>query len=345
MTKKILKGISLFTGAGGMGIGFKNAGVNIIWANELDKFAVQTYKKNFGNDVIEGDISKISSDEIPNCDIVFGGPSCQGFSVAGKMCSKDPRSQLVWEFVRVVRDKRPKVFVMENVKNLAKNERFKEVREDLIQTFRQSGYDTDVKVLNSKEFGVPQTRERAIFIGVKKNLKISVSSLFPKGNPHLEVTVRDVIENLPAPGENGHSEKCNAKIVPAKHPVMRKSPYAGMLFNGQGRPLDIDRPAITMTASMGGNKTPFIDERFLRNKSDRNWVEEYHEKLQNGESPLKEVPVFLRRITTFESSLLQSFPENYIFVGSQCGKYKQIGNAVPPKLAQAISQQIVEELT
>ena len=345
MAKKILHGVSLFTGAGGMDVGFKNAGVNILWANELDKFAVQTYKKNFGDHIIEADISKIPSDEIPSCDVVFGGPPCQGFSVAGKMCSKDPRNQLIWEFMRVVRDKKPKVFVMENVKNLAINKRFKEIREYLIKTFRGIGYDTDVKILNSKEFGVPQARERAIFMGIKKNLKIPVSSLFPKGNPNIEVTVRDTIGNLPNPGEKGNSEKCNAKIVPAKHPIMRKSPYAGMLFNGQGRPLNIDRPAITMTASMGGNKTPFIDERFLRNKSDRNWVEVYHEKLQNGEKPLKKAPVFLRRITTFESSLLQSFPENYIFVGSQCNKYRQIGNAVPPKLAQALSQKIIGELT
>lgn len=345
MTKKKLKGVSLFAGAGGMDIGFKNAGIDIIWANELDKSAVKTYRQNFGDHIVEGDIAEIPSSEIPNCDIVFGGPPCQGFSVAGKMDNKDPRSQLVWEFMRVVKDKKPKVFVMENVKNLAINDRFKSVKEDLIETFRRMGYDTQVRVLNSKEFGVPQARERAIFIGVKKTLKIDVGRMFPEGDTEVEVTVRDVLAKLPAPGEKGNSEKCNAKIVPAKNPVMRKSPYAGMLFNGQGRPLDLDRPSITMTASMGGNKTPFIDEKFLKNKSERNWVEEYHENLQNGETPLKEAPSFLRRITVLESALLQSFPKDYIFEGSQCSQYRQIGNAVPPKLAQAISEKILEELS
>lgn len=108
-----LKGVSLFAGAGGMDVGFREAGIEIVWANELDKSAVETYKKNFGDHIIQGDIAEIPSSEIPDCDVVFGGPPCQGFSVAGKMCSKAPRSQLIWEFMRVVKDKKPKVFVME----------------------------------------------------------------------------------------------------------------------------------------------------------------------------------------------------------------------------------------
>lgn len=339
-----LKGISLFSGAGGMDVGFREAGIDIVWANELDKSAVSTYRKNFGDHIVQGDISKISSSDIPDCDIVFGGPPCQGFSVAGKMDLDDPRSKLIWEFLRIVKDKKPKVFVMENVKNLAINDKFKSIRDHLLESFDVAGYETKVRVLNSKEFGVPQARERAIFIGVEKGLGINVADMFPVGNPEIEVTVRDVLSSLPEPGKRGNSEKCNAKIVPAKSPVMRKSPYAGMLFNGQGRPLDLDRPSVTMTASMGGNKTPFVDENFLKNKSNSNWVEEYHESLMKGGKPLSDVPDFLRRITVFESAILQSFPEDFEFVGSQCSQYKQIGNAVPPKFAFEISRKIVEVL-
>ena len=340
----MLKGISLFSGAGGMDIGLRKAGVNIIWANDLDKIALNTYKKNFNNHIISGDITSIQSSQIPNCDIVFGGPPCQGFSVAGKMSPTDQRSNLIWDFVRVVKDKKPKVFIMENVKNLAINEKFVEVREKLLKSFREMGYLTEFNILNSKNFGVPQSRERVIFIGVLKKLGLDVGMMFPLGNSKKEVTVRDVLSGLPLPGKKGNSERCNARIVPAKNPVMRKSPYAGMLFNGQGRPLNLDRPAITMTASMGGNKTPFIDERFLNNKSKKNWVEEYHERLRKGAPPLVETPGFLRRITVFEAALLQSFPKNYIFEGSQCSKYRQIGNAVPPKLAYAIGKKIIQQL-
>ena len=339
-----IKGVSLFSGAGGMDIGFENSGVDIIWANDLDKTAVNTYQRNFGDHIVPDDIADIPSSKIPDCDIIFGGPPCQGFSVAGKMSLKDPRSQLIWEFIRVVKDKDPKVFVMENVKNLAVNSRFFEIRKKIMDAFQKFGYNTEVKVLNSKEFGVPQSRERAFFIGVQKKLKIDIKLMFPKGNIEKEVTVRDTLANLSTLRKKEDFQQCNARIVPAKNPIMRKSPYAGMLFNGQGRPLNLDRPAITMTASMGGNKTPFIDEKCLRNKNEKNWIEKYHERLLKGGRPLKKVPNFLRRITVSESALLQSFSKNYIFEGSQCNQYRQIGNAVPPKLAQAISKKIVEEL-
>ncbi len=342
--RKKLRGVSLFSGAGGMDLGFKNAGISIIWANEIDPSAVATYRKNFENHITIGDIREISSSKIPDCDIIFGGPPCQGFSVAGKMCLQDPRSQLVWEFMRIVKEKKPKVFVMENVKNLAINDRFEDIRRGLVSAAEKVGYCTEIKILNSKHFGVPQARERTIFIGVQKKLKINVDSLFPKENLSYELTVRDVLTGIPSLGGKENFERCNAKIVPAKNPIMRKSPYAGMLFNGQGRPLDLDRPAITMTASMGGNKTPFIDEKFLKNETRENWIEEYHRYLQDGGKPYKEVPSFLRRITVFESAILQSFPKEYKFVGSQCSKYKQIGNAVPPKLAQEISKKIIKNI-
>lgn len=340
-----LKGVSLFSGAGGMDVGFKEAGIDIIWANELDEKAAKTYQNNFGDHMVVGDIRDIPSADIPACDIIFGGPPCQGFSVAGKMNTGDPRSQLIWEFLRVVKDKKPKAFVLENVKNLAINDRFADIRTKLIKSFKSIGYEVELNVLNSKDFGVPQARERAIFIGVEKKLNIDPASLFPQGRGNLEVSVRAALAHLPEPGEKGNSEKCNAKIVPAKNPVMRKSPYAGMLFNGQGRPLDLDRPAITMTASMGGNKTPFIDVRLLKNQAKENWVVQYHRHLSEGGKPEKEAPPFLRRITVLESAILQSFPPDYIFEGSQCSKYRQIGNAVPPKLAQAISEKLIEALS
>ena len=95
---------------------------------------------------------------------------------------------------------------------------------------------------------------------------------------------------------------------------------------------------------MGGNKTPFIDEKFLNNQSKKNWVEEYHERLKKGKPPLVKTPKFLRRITVVEAALLQSFPKSYLFKGSQCSKYRQIGNAVPPKLAYAIGKKIIQQL-
>ena len=222
----------------------------------LTKPHQNTYKKNFKSNIVIGDIKGIPSSQIPDSDIIFGGPPCQGFSVAGKMSRKDQRSQLIWDFTRIVADKKPQVFIMENVKNLAVNERFRDVKEKLLHSFDEMGYLAEVNILNSKYFGVPQSRERAFFIGILKKSNLNLHSLFPPKDSDKEVTVRDVLAGLPPPGKRGNTERCHAKIVPAKNPIMRKSPYAGMLFNGQGRPLDLDRPSITMTASMGGNKTP-----------------------------------------------------------------------------------------
>ena len=335
-----MKIVSLFCGAGGLDLGFKQAGFDIIWANDFDKNSTITYAQNFGDHVVHGDISKISSDSIPDCDGVIGGPPCQGFSVAGRMNPNDPRSKLVWEFIRVVKDKKPKFFVMENVPNLVINEKFASLRECIIQEFESLGYNVAVDILNSKDYGAPQARERAIFIGTSKKLPIIPEVLYPEKTSQ-ELSVREAL--LKVPYEVRISKGfCNAKIVPAKSPVLRKSPYAGMLFNGQGRPLDIEKPSLTLTASMGGYKTPFIDELHLNGESAECWVKGYHENLMKGKEPVTEAPKYLRRITVIEAMILQSFPLSHKLYGSQCSQYKQIGNSVPPKMSRAIAESILK---
>lgn len=161
--------ISLFSGAGGMDLGFKNAGFDIIWANDFEKNAVKTYQKNIGNHIVLGDITQIDSSEIPgspeNVDVVIGGFPCQGFSVANtKRNMKDNRNFLYLELLRVIKDKKPKFFVAENVKGLLSMEKGK-VLHMILKDFRKLGYDVDYKVLNAADFGVPQARERIIIIG------------------------------------------------------------------------------------------------------------------------------------------------------------------------------------
>ena len=146
--------VSLFSGAGGLDLGFILAGHNIIWANDLYSDAVATYKRNIGNHIIEKDIKDIPSDEIPNCDIVIGGFPCQGFSVANtKRNTKDERNSLYKELLRVIKDKQPKFFLAENVKgimSLNKGKTFKMILDD----FSSLDYTVKYKVLNSADFGV-----------------------------------------------------------------------------------------------------------------------------------------------------------------------------------------------
>lgn len=169
--------VSLFCGAGGMDLGFKQAGFDILWANDFDEDATITYKNNLGNHVILGDICQIDSEDIPdNPDVIIGGFPCQGFSVANtKRNMEDERNFLYKEMLRIIKDKQPKVFVAENVKGLLSMEKGK-VIEMIVKDFEDLGYEVDYKVLNAADYGVPQTRQRVIIIGNR----IGSKNMFPK---------------------------------------------------------------------------------------------------------------------------------------------------------------------
>jgi len=178
MTKKTL--ISLFSGAGGMDLGFKNAGYNILWANDFEKDAVVTYKNNISKNIVFGDITKIESCDIPGkpgkIDVVIGGFPCQGFSIANiKRSMEDSRNFLYLELLRVIKDKKPKFFVAENVKGLLSMQHG-EVLEMILQDFRELGYNVDYQILNAADYGVPQSRERVIIIGNR----LGISNPFPQ---------------------------------------------------------------------------------------------------------------------------------------------------------------------
>lgn len=161
-----LKVVSLFSGAGGMDLGFVNAGFEIIWANDFFEDAVNSYRKNIGKHIVHGDITKISSSDIPDgADVIIGGFPCQGFSVANTRRSmEDQRNFLYKEMLRVIKDKKPKFFVAENVKGLLSMEKGK-VIEMIKKDFESLGYTVDARLLNAAQYGVPQARERVVIIG------------------------------------------------------------------------------------------------------------------------------------------------------------------------------------
>lgn len=332
--------ISLFAGAGGMDVGFKAANFSVIGANELDAYACQTYQLNHPEtELVEGDIDLSINrlKKFQGIDVVFGGPPCQGFSVAGKMNPSDPRSQLVFSFVDAIEMLEPKAFVMENVKALASLTKFEDTRRELIRRFQTLGFSVNIFLLNAKDFGIPQSRERVFFIGTKKSYdRITTSDIDRyKKSP---LSLRDAIAHLGRSGSVTNSNVCKAKVTLAAKPVLRKSPYAGMLFNGQGRPLNPDGWSSTLPASMGGNRTPILDENHLY-KNEESWVENYHAYLMKGGRPhkLDAAPSQLRRLTVDEAAVVQSFPSNYKFIGPQSKVFSQIGNAVPCQLATVVA--------
>ena len=337
-----LSGLSLFSGAGGMDVGFIRAGVEVVSANDIDRDACLTYEANHPEGSIKcGDINNTLIDirRFEGIDLVFGGPPCQGFSVAGKMNPDDPRSKMLWVFMEAVNLTRPRAFICENVKALAVLDKWAEVRQKLFFVANRLGYTCKLVLLNSSDFGVPQSRERMFLIGFRDFEDVGNLEAWFERYKKPSPTVRDIVLPLGVAGSENNQRVCNAKVTIAAKPVMRRSPYAGMIFNGQGRPLNPNAHSCALHASMGGNKTPIVDEEHCYFGQD-SWVEWYHSHLMKGGEalPLDAAPKRLRRLTIDEALRIQTFPHDYQFIGRQSSIYRQIGNAVPCDLAQVVAE-------
>lgn len=345
---------SLYSGAGGLDIGFAMAGYVPLYSIDIDRSAVDTYAASFkrladrlphlsehDHRIVCGDVDEhLGGLEFFDADVVVGGPPCQGFSVAGKMNPLDPRSRHVWRFLDAVEIAKPLGFAMENVKALATNRRWAELLDGLRARAEELGFETHVLVLNASHFGVPQSRERVFLVGVPPGTAFESPVPTTAARPP---TVRGVLDALPRWRNAGNDMVCAARITPAKKPVMRRSPYAGMLFNGTGRPMQLDRPAPTLPATMGGNRTPIVDQEWL-DGLDGCWVTRYHAHLIDGGEPFDEIPPRLRRVTVQEAAAIQGFAPDMEWRGSQSAIYRQVGNAVPPPLGAAVARVLGEAL-
>ena len=348
MKDKELTAVSLFSGAGGMDVGFEQAGIKILMANEIDKMAANTFVKNHPDtEMVVDDINSIFPlfEKYKGVDIVFGGPPCQGFSVIGKMNPDDVRSQLIWSFLKVVEIIKPKTFVMENVKALVAINKWKDVREEYISRAEKIGYRCIPFIINAAEYGTPQKRERVFFIGIKGKEAFEDDFLhLLEKQKRSAPTIRELFRDLGPAGTERNPKTCNAKITYAERPVMRRIPYDCLMFNGIGRPIDPDGYSRTITASQGGNMTLIIDEEYLLDAGANNWIQEYYDKLVSGEvKPVfAEAPSRLRRLTINETKRIQTFPDDYEFCGAKTNIYKQIGNAVPCEMAKTVACAVAE---
>lgn len=329
----MMKALDLFSGAGGLTLGLHKSGWDTTAAFEMNKDAIETYKTNFPDiNVFEGDIRDYSFHKYQGIELVAGGPPCQPFSVAGKQLSYDDDRDMVPQFIRAVDEAKPQTFLMENVPGLT-SKRHANYLQSITEKLANSGlgYDVYTILLNSADYGVPQKRRRVFIIGLPSGLKF----LEPKpthGNnankPYL--TSGEALKNTP------RDEPNNSIVTYAKNPVLRPSPWAGLLINGKGRPINLDAPSPTIPASAGGNRTHIYDpERILY---------KYHTHLSNGGKPRQGIVMGVRRITVRESARLQTFPDEFIFTGAKSNKYTQVGNAIPPLLANAVSNAVINSL-
>jgi DNA (cytosine-5)-methyltransferase 1 len=331
--------VSLYAGAGGLDRGFAEAGFELLWAIDSDPRAVETYRENVGDHVVCGELpGDCPSGLAP--DLVIGGPPCQGFSVIGRMDPDDPRSKHVHHFLDIVEGLFPRAFCMENVKALAESPRWDAVRESLIDRATALDYEVAMFVLNAADYGVAQARERTFLVGLRDGVPLCPVPT-TKASPR---TVKDVLSVLPHFGEPGNRMGTTARVVPAVRPVMRPSAHSGsLLFNGSGRPLHLDGAAKTLPASMGGNATPIVDQEELEHGAEP-WVVGYHRRLLQGRAPNRTAPRRMRRITVEEAAALQGFPPAWKWRGPKGAMYRQIGNAVPPILAEHVAVSLRQAL-
>lgn len=394
--------VSLFSGAGGMDLGFENAGFDIVWANDFFKEAVESYKKNVSKNVVYGDITQIDSSDIPDdVDLVIGGFPCQGFSVANnKRSMADKRNFLYKEMLRVIKDKNPKFFVAENVKGLLSMEKgkvFKMIKTD----FESLSYRVDAKLLNAAEYGVPQARERLVIIGNR----LGVENPFPTPTHWVDskqytskkglkppITVEQTIgflsnvklSDTPITLNNGtkiynHIAATNVydKFWGRKYDVNQadicdylrywrdKSGYstkkvdehfgykytAGHWFRKDNNSGSIPKPSDWWELKKIFNFDDKYDKQ-VTTMIEKEIKFEQSLRITNWDRPSDTITATSpeihvnkeRRLSARECAMLQTFPMDYEFVGSLNTIYRQIGNAVPVKLAEQIASGIYEQL-
>ncbi|MEX1256986.1 MAG: DNA cytosine methyltransferase [Gemmatimonadota bacterium] len=310
-----MKAVSLFSGAGGLDLGFRQAGFDLVWAVDSYADAVESYRKNISDHIVLADLAGVEASSVPHGDVIIGGFPCQGFSVANiTRSSEDGRNKLYLEFVRILRNIRPQFFLAENVKgilSLADGVVFQEILAD----FAKVGYTVAYSLLNAADYGVPQSRQRVFLLGAREDVACDLSA-FPPVRTHADsseaaalglspwIGVGDALADVPEPD--------------AEHDLPNHDGYSRykLRFNGYlgHRRINPAMPSPTLTAR----------------GDDRGGVVVLHH------------PDNHRRISPREAARIQGFPDWFAFAGTRTSAYRQIANAVPPPLARAVAASILD---
>lgn len=332
-----LQSIDLFSGAGGLSLGFSNLGIEPVLAVEKDEWAAKSFKANFQTHVQDVEVSLV--DDFPAADLVLGGPPCQGFSPLGRDRDDDSRAALnrLWlDHLRVVKRVRPLMFLVENVPQFLNSSQFVQFRRYCARYLKE--YELDAQVLNAVNFGVPQSRKRGFIIGSRVGLPGWPTPTHQEGgilgSPWR--TVRDAIGDLPLdPNEESmHWSRNSERISLLRYSLI---PEGGNRFDLQRLRPDLlppcwERKSTGTTDGMGrmwwDRPAPTIRTEFFKPEKGRYLHPEAN-----------------RPITHREAARLQTFPDGFIFEGSRTQVARQIGNAVPPLLAEALAKQIALHLT
>lgn len=336
--------IDLFSGCGGMSLGFEHAGFKSVLAIDNWQDALDTYSHNRQGaktlcaDLSELDPNRIKAEyDIDKVSVIIGGPPCQGFSIAGKRIVEDKRNELYKSFVKFVDVFRPKAFVMENVPNILSLGNGI-VRDSILNDFEALGYTVSYKVLMASDYGVPQNRRRAVFVGLKNGLRFE----FPEISAEKKVTAGEALSDLT---EGSLDDGSSYPIEPQSdyQKLMRKDSKG--VFNHQITIHTEQTQRIIAMVPDGGNYKDLPLSLQSTRKVHIAWTR------LNSQKPSITIDCghrhhfhykFNRVPTARESARIQSFPDNFLFLHGKTSQLKQIGNAVPPLLAQAIATKLLE---
>lgn len=370
--------LDFFAGAGGLSEGLRIAGLDVLYANEIDRWAKMTYERNHPETIFRCcDIADVTPDSIYNdihnafeldlndIDIMVGGPPCQGFSIIGQRNIDDPRNRLFREFLRLVQQIQPKAFIMENVFGLLSMQNGK-VKDEIIEAFTAAGYIVaQPRVLTAADFGVPQIRKRVFFLGIRNDLaqmplQYPVSTHANRAVCNRQngfapyITVGDALSDLPEAVVESTGIDAGEPVNYCSRP---RNSYQQTIRGTENevynhhtkRLLDTRMERITRLTE-GATKITLPQEFQAGGHENK-----YRRLSSNEPSPTltahmsKDLSDFIhprynRPITVREAARIQSFPDSYVFVGSEFQQLKQIGNAVPPLLGAAVARAVIQQL-
>ena len=321
-----MKVVSLFAGCGGLDLGFEKAGFEVVWANEYDNSIHATYRLNHPKTILNtSDIRNLSAKEIPDCDGIIGGPPCQSWSLGGKSLGiKDERGRLVYDYIRIVSEKKPKFFVMENVPGMVTPKHI-ETFNQFLDLFRNAGYRIRYELMNAADFKIPQDRLRVIIVGIREDL--GVEYFFPVKVEHKPILLSEAIGDLkvaPVP-------YYNEQVDPQKTAIPNHDYYIGPFdqkFMARNRVRGWDELSFTIQAQAK-------NEPLHPQAPKMEYVSADKRKFATGREHL------YRRLSVRECARIQTFSDSFKFVYDKVEDgYKMVGNAVPPRLAYHIALSI-----
>lgn len=318
--------ISLFAGCGGLDLGFARAGFNVIWANECDSSIFETYRKNHPNTMLNTtDVRLLKGQDFPPCDGVIGGPPCQAWSEGGKQLGfEDPRGQLFLEYVRIVKLKKPKFFVIENVQGILED-KHKQSLAFIIKSLQSIGYSIKYKLLNAADFRIPQDRFRVFFVGIRNDIQNEFS--FPIPMTGRKVTLREAIGDIVEKPRFFYDEK-----IMSEHPTRKNHDvYTGSYdakYMARNRVRSWDEQSFTIQAQARNEPLhPQAPKMVYVSPNVRVFAKGYEH--------------LYRRLSVRECARIQTFPDSFVFTYTDIKDgYKMVGNAVPPRMAYALAIQV-----